>query len=171
MSYKVESEFIHNGLPCVVIFTDMGDRCGYVGVFENNLFYKIKYSDNVKNKKILNSLKKEKVGKRGIMSLMSWDGENVSPHILFDVHGSITYSGQSESYPIKTDGRVWWFGFDCAHSGDRKDRECFKDYFPDKFSTIDNIGLFEFESGVVRTKEYVTIECKRLADQLTQYNY
>lgn len=32
MNYKVESVFEYVGLKCVVIMTNMGHRCGYVGI-------------------------------------------------------------------------------------------------------------------------------------------
>lgn len=34
--YKIESLFYHKSLPCVVILTSMGHRCGYVGVPETH---------------------------------------------------------------------------------------------------------------------------------------
>lgn len=61
-----------------------------------------------------------------------------TPEHVFDVHGSLTYSGEAGKYPAEGEG--WWFGFDCAHSGD------------------------DFEFG--RPLEYVVDNCEKLARQL-----
>lgn len=45
MNYKVESEFEHEGLKCVVIFGRHGNRCGYVGVTKDHPEYGKDYSD------------------------------------------------------------------------------------------------------------------------------
>ena len=36
-----------------------------------------------------------------------------------DVHGGLTFAERSDDkYPVKTKENLWWFGYDCAHSGD-----------------------------------------------------
>lgn len=42
---KQETRFEYKGFPCVVLFMPMGYRCGYVGLPENNKYYKKKYDD------------------------------------------------------------------------------------------------------------------------------
>ena len=45
MSYIVESDFICEGLRCVVVFGDLGHRCGYVGVPKGNPLHGKDYFD------------------------------------------------------------------------------------------------------------------------------
>lgn len=49
-------------------------------------------------------------------------------------------------YPAK--GDEWWFGFDCAHTGDKTMHSFYSD-------------------GVKRTADYVIAECESLARQLS----
>ena len=37
--YLIEEQFMHQGYPCVIIFTTLGHRCGYVGVPRNHPAY------------------------------------------------------------------------------------------------------------------------------------
>lgn len=45
IDYVVEDVFEHKGLPCVVVFSQMGHRCGYVGVDNTSKFYHNDYQD------------------------------------------------------------------------------------------------------------------------------
>lgn len=46
MSYRVEIEFTHKGLKCVVVaIEDRGHRCGYVGVDNSHPYYGKDYTD------------------------------------------------------------------------------------------------------------------------------
>jgi hypothetical protein len=87
--------------------------------------------------------KEEPIGKRGIIPLFCADGDKAQPELVFNVHGSLTYSKLGNGYPTKSDG--WWFGFDCGHADD-KSRYC--------------------NWGIMRTEEYVVAECESLAEQL-----
>ena len=80
MSYKIEKDFMHNGYRCVVIMTDMGHRCGYVGVDNTHQFFGKDYSDTT-TKEMIDKIKD-----------------------LFDVHGGITYSGGEKDYPVESNG-------------------------------------------------------------------
>jgi len=107
------------------------------------------------------------IGKRSLISALCWDGKNVSPSILFDVHGGITYSGGTWKYPTRQIDPIWWFGFDCAHYGDGKDWEAIKKYFlPKEWRYLYEIEYAYFDHYSVKTKKYVEEECKFLADQL-----
>lgn len=77
-----------------------------------------------------------------------------SPDIVFDCHGGLTYSGGGDSYPAAGDG--WWFGFDCAHSGDGVIEP----------SEIDL--MYPRDGDEVRSLEYVEQECERLAAQIVE---
>ena len=103
------------------------------------------------------------IGKRGIIPLFCAglsDNEHVSADVYFNVHGGITYSGDSErGYPVKNDDNLWWFGYDCDHYNDAPD--------PSEMSDSRRASLYYFErNGIIRSLEYCIDECKSLADQL-----
>jgi len=124
MSYKVETDEVYGGLRIATILIDGRHRCGYVGIPESHPLFGIDYGQSIKGIS-RKELEKTEMGDRGIMPVFiaALDGESsVSPDLYFDVHGSITYAGQSEEYPVKTDGKTWWYGFDCAHLDDTNEK-------------------------------------------------
>lgn len=167
MSYKIESDFYASGLRCVVLAVDVGYRCGYVEVNKNHPLFKVGYSQKVE---VLDQLwekaKEGPIGKRGIIPIFleacSKDAVK-SPQIVFDVHGSLTYSGGGEDFAVKSGG--WWFGFDCAHAGDGKDVSIMSDEYKIFYEKYPNSF-----GDIVRTKEYVENECRKLAEQLASLN-
>jgi hypothetical protein len=66
--------------------------------------------------------------------------------IDIDVHGGITFSESGDKYPVENDG-LYWFGFDCAHSGDAT-------------------KYFRQPNDVMRSLDYCVGECESLARQL-----
>ena len=167
--YKVESEFEYKGYKCVVTFSDMGHRCGYVGIPEGHILYGKHYSDYLNIPK--SEIENEPIGKRGIISLVFSaldDNDNVKLELYFDVHGGITYSNKDDTYPIESD--LWWLGFDCAHYGDGKDMDLVEKYWGDDPHIQKRI---EFEKEYldyypVRSQQYVEDECRSLVDQIEQ---
>lgn len=153
MNYKIESDFIYNGMRCVVVFTRMGHRCGYVGITKEHWLYGVDCGQHIEFP-TKESIEHAPIG---IFSIVCWDGESVTPEIYFDVHGGITYVGSGD-YPVESD--LWWFGFDCAHVGDRPDYDKLREY------GLANEEEIMFRDGVIRSQEYVERECKNLADQL-----
>lgn len=164
----LEASFQHEGLDCAVVFTKMGHRCGYVGVKKTSPLFKVNYSDNLKKPELLEELKQTTFGKRGVMELFCWDGERTSPSILFDVHGSITYSDGLGCWPVTRGYPLWWFGFDCAHYGDAKDWNTVAKYWGEgeEIQKMYDIDMEFYTGGIIRTKEYVIQECKNLAEQI-----
>jgi hypothetical protein len=122
------------GLPCLIVRGPSGALCGYVGVDSAHPLYKVDYDDAY--------------SKAGI-----------------EAHGGLTFaSGCQDSAdpsqgichipePGKPDD-VWWFGFDCAHSGD----------LCPAFSRDRGFGLFHDEQ--YRDIAYVEREVAALAQQL-----
>ena len=160
MRYTVERDFEHAGLRCVVIMTEMGHRCGYVGVPEDHMLYGVDYNQ----KTVALSLAKiadQPIGKRGIIPLLCMDNTSkyISPDVYFNVHGGVTYAGggKGSKYPVESD--LWWFGYDCDHPGDGKDLSVVSDALREleiRFPTY----------GIIRSTEYCIDECKSLAEQL-----
>lgn len=170
--YIVEQEFEHAGYKCVVTFGDMGHRCGYVGIPKEHLLYGKNYSDYL-------DIKKEDIEDREVSGIIPLfcacldKDERVKIDVYFQCHGGITYSGGGEQseYPIKSD--LWWFGFDCAHAGDGKDLQYAYEKFP-QYREITKQRMecerkYHIDGEVVRSLEYVMDECKRLAEQLKEF--
>lgn len=179
MAYIVEREFEHAGYKCVVVFQEMGYRCGYVGVTKDSKLYGKSYMDKLDIK--MEEMYDKQIGKRGIIpwfcAFFDDKEERVRLDLYFDVHGSLTYSdgGKNSDYPIKSD--LWWFGFYCDHAGDRKDYEYTMKLFPDQEKRCKDLMRIEREcygepeerEDVIRSEEYVAEECKRLAEQIREY--
>jgi hypothetical protein len=175
--YKVESDFIYKGYRCVVIFGDMGHRCGYVGVEADNPLYGKDYTDYLDINK--SELDGEPIGKRGIIPILcaAFDAEfdedeRVRLDVYFNVHGGLTYAGDRADYPVESN--LWWLGFDCGHYNDGCDLDLVESYWGDnpqiqrRLRTCRDLGWDDCE---VRTQEYVENECKSLVDQIIELTH
>lgn len=170
--YIIEREFEYAGYKCVVTFGNMGHRCGYVGIPGTHPLYGDDYGNYL-------DIKKSDIGDRevsGIFPLLGAcldDDERIKIEAYFQCHGGITYSGggKHSDYPIESD--LWWFGFDCAHAGDRKDLQLAYEKFPSMKESLkcqmEIENMYPIEDGVLRTEEYVADECKKLAEQLKEF--
>ncbi len=151
--YEVERDWTTAAnLRAVVVMGHIGHRCGYVGVPADHPLYGVKYSDS--SDAVLPLGKGELIGGRGAIPMLcaALSGKHQSLDIVFDVHGSLTYSGGNEDdYPVPSD--LWWFGFDCGHFGDAAAPG----------SRMANYGSNE---GVHRTLEYCVDQCELLAAQM-----
>ena len=88
-----------------------------------------------------------------------------TPESMFSVHGGLTYSDEcNEKICHKTDNgdHVWWFGFDCAHSGDKSMFTKVHEAMNLKFSNL-------HKNDVYRDINYVMSECRSLAKQIHEY--
>ena len=142
MSFNTEKEWeTKAGFLAVAVRTDMGHLCGYVGVPRSHPLYGKNYSANLK---CLDALYKKAmtgpIGKRGALSVMCAVSGRKSMDIVFNVHGSVTFSGNGKGlYPVACKPMLWWIGFDCAHCDD---------------------------NPIVCNLAFVTKECESLADQI-----
>ena len=132
------------GLPCLIVRGPAGALCGYVGVAEGHRFFAKEYSSCIKDPPCEESCYEH------------------SPGAALDVHGGITFSDfcaedrEQGICHIPAEGepaRVYWFGFDCAHSGDVSPK------YDGKYGRI-----AEFES--YKPLQYVKNQCAELARQL-----
>ena len=170
--YKVENDFTYKGYRCVVIFTEMGYRCGYVGVPLGHPLYKKEFCDHLDIPK--SELDDEELGKRGVLSLFSAvcdDDDRIKMDLYFNVHGSLTYSGDNDgTYPVESN--LWWLGFDCGHYGDGTDLDLVEKYWGDDPKIQHRIELEKEyptrEGYPIRSKEYVEQECMSLVDQIIE---
>lgn len=90
--------------------------CGYVRIPEGHPLHGVSYNEPLpaalqeKGKEVLEG----PIGKRGPIDVFCMAGRG-SLHAgdLFDVHGSVTYSGERE-------GAGFWYGFDLGHLDDHE---------------------------------------------------
>lgn len=159
--FIIEKDWItESGLRAVAVIVRNSHRCGYVGVGGGHPLYGVGYDDPCE---LLSPLPlEEPLGKRSSLTVFFYNPEeSPSPMVFFDVHGSLTYSGnRTGKYPVPSD--LWWFGFDCAHAGDA--------YLPEYYEELNRLGgsyvFAPHESEVVRSLDYVEEECESLAEQL-----
>lgn len=169
MAFTIEKEELRNGYKLVVIFTSMGHRCGYVGVPKSHILYGHDYSAIIplalkeKQEEVLAGT----IGKRGPMAILaSACTKEQKIDLLFDVHGSLTYSG-GRDYPVQNQSGTWWFfGFDCGHYGDRADEEAAEQY-----GYENSMHTMIFNDGEVRTLDYTWTECESLYRQLKELEH
>ena len=170
--YIIEREFEHAGYKCVVTFGVAGHRCGYVGVPKEHHLYGEDYNSHL-------DIKKKGIGDRKISGVFPLLGacldedERIRIEAYFQCHGGITFAngGENSHYPIDSD--LWWFGFDCGHAGDKPDLEYAIEKFPnyaEQLQVRKRIeDMYPIEGDVIRTEEYVADECKKLAEQLKEF--
>ncbi len=99
----------------------------------------------------------------GVDNAHPWHGKGYDdlPHYGPAVHGGVTYAAACEAGPpeqtichIPEPGQpdgLWWFGFDCAHSGDLSPGMS---------------ACYSFIGGHYRDFNYVQAECARMARQI-----
>ncbi len=135
---KVQWQDTASGLPCIAVrHSRSGHWCGYVGVAEGHPAFQ-----------------------------KSYDDADVR------VHGGLTYADFCRPHddeegkgichiaaPGEPD-RVWWLGFDCAHSGDHSPEDAVRARDrQESYWRLDHGSQY-------RTLAYVQAECKHLAAQL-----
>jgi hypothetical protein len=148
------------GLRAVVLMTDLGHRCGYVGIGTDHPLFAVHYSEQHPSLKLNPERSTEKMSPMQLLLGACKGVENLNtPEYVFEVHGGITYSAYGDGqYPVESN--LWWFGYDCGHAGD----------LPAPDSELGRIyAKSDMErDGVHRTLEYCVAECESLALQLTK---
>lgn len=123
---KIQWEDPATKLPCLIKRNDSGALCGYVGVPPNHPYWHDSYDMDLG------------LGAHGGLTFADFCSGD-------EEHGICHVPAEGEPK------NVWWFGFDCAHSGD---------YMPS-----DKYGL-NYGDSTYRDLAYVQQECTQLAAQL-----
>lgn len=163
MSYQVERDWTTQaGFRAVVTMGDMGYRCGYVGLPKGHPLYGMEYSEPSPALTVPSD--DEPVGKRGAITLLCATPEHMtSPEMVFDVHGSLTFSGNGcGQYPVPSD--LWWFGYDCGHAGDGRSLA----YLQEMRERYPDGPIMWIDDGEFRSLEYCIEECESLAQQIAE---
>lgn len=170
--YKIEKDFEYKNYRCVVIFGDMGHRCGYVGIKPGHPLYKKELTDYLDIPK--SELDGKEIGNRSIIPIFFAafdDDDRIRMDVYFNVHGGLTYSSNNNgTYPVESN--LWWLGFDCGHYGDGKDLDLVEKYWGDdpRIQTMLRIekSYPYTDDEPVRSMDYVTNECKALVNQIIE---
>lgn len=123
----VEKQWTAHGLECAVLridarWTDAGfHRTGYCRISDDHPWFGLNYSDEVPGSPAdLDDRSMDDAGMAGMVAAVCGTGEQyactVEGHIA--VHGGLTFAAETPSDDLP---KGWWFGFDCAHSGDTPD--------------------------------------------------
>jgi hypothetical protein len=135
-------EWEHLGFPCLAVRNESGCWCGYVAVPPTHPLHGKDYDD-----------------------------------VDVGVHGGLTYANKCQGHicyvpkPGEPDD-VWWFGFDCAHSGDFRPEyhSRFIHYgYPFSSELYDHARAIKANTWTVdvyRTLEYVREQTETLVQQL-----
>ena len=144
-----EKKWSHSGLDCKVTrHPSAGHLCGYVRIPKEHPLFDINYSSALPLllQSKLKEVMEKPIGKRGAIDVVCFNPDAPTVGIIFDVHGSITWSGNIKG----EDG--FWYGFDCSHCDD---------FVPYLSGTPMN-------GSVYRDMEYVTRETESLAEQISE---
>lgn len=123
------------GRPCLIVRNRLGGLCGYVAVDPGHPLHGADYEQ---------------------------------PDV--DVHGGLTYANACEETDTEAEGichvpsagaptDVWWFGFDCVHSGDLAPGMA-------AISRHSGLGVGIYRNDTYRDVPYVVREVEGLAQQL-----
>lgn len=155
-------DFVADGLRCVMRRGPVGAWCGYVGVPASHPWHSKHYKETIKpTKDMLGPRDPLDYGPIDLLCAV-FSGQDISEALpiglALRVHGGLTYAQDQEPFG-KPDG-LWWFGFDCAHSGDLiPSFEEGRQY---------SAAMRALPNEVYRDQQYVVSECQSLAAQLAR---
>lgn len=134
---KVESNKTHKGLKYLVVFSDMGHRCGYVEMPD----FMLPASD--------------------------WTYDKVHDLIKENPpHGGVTYLDKL-SHILGECNTETYIGFDSAHYGDAIDCDCIIEYFGEVNKVAElRLLKMHIPGTTIKVKEYMADECISLIDNL-----
>lgn len=138
-------------------------RCEYVGIPQSHSLHEKEYNKHCEDLVfVFEEIKNLSLGKRSSIAVFAFKNNHVSPEIIFNIHGGITYSSNgSKDYSIKQKN-TWWFEYDCNHTEDAKDLNVIKNKELKKIYARFN------KNGEIRTLDYCIEECNSLARQLKE---
>jgi hypothetical protein len=137
---KVQWVDAATNLDCLIVRNRLGTLCGYVGVMPGHPWHGESYE--------------------GLVREPDEDEWDAQIDTIIEVHGGLTYASSCNEDAAESEGichvplpgraaNVWWFGFDCGHSGD----------------VIPGMRI-DWPGGSYKTVAYVRRECESLARQL-----
>lgn len=152
--------FKHQGMFCLMQRNYSGCWCGYAAIEPSHPLYGKHYHDKVLVPDINNIKYNGNV--IGLFTLRSEAELGILPiDMAIEVHCGLTFAKpHAPGIYNKELGDLWWFGFDCSHSGDLHPYKCI---FGDPHLDREN------EQDVYRDYEFTHAQVIRLADQLAAF--
>lgn len=156
--------FRHAGLICVVQRVDwLGILCGYVAVRKGHPLYGKEYSESI----IVEDMDEIEFNGNYVDLFFAAHDEMTALNAVrlstfFQVHYGINYSDNHLHGVPGEIGELWWFGFDCGHSGD------ITPFQYDFQRRLTDTGLFNDDQ--YRDFDYVMEQTKGLAEQLIKFS-
>lgn len=149
--YIIEREFEYLGYKCIILLRSTGFRYGYVGIPKEHPLYGKKSSD-----------------------YYSYNGKDMRITSFIKPHNYGVENSNDKKFDYLSND-LWWFSFKCDHLGDNRDISSVKKKFKNGESELCKYILFcDFRGGMPGgmfcTEEYVTNECKCLAEQLKSFD-
>ncbi|WP_064830964.1 hypothetical protein [Rhizobium phaseoli] len=145
-----QKSFIHAGLRCELRRGPVGAWCGYVGVDEAHPWFGKHYDAVVDGVPPENAT----IAELGVMSAL-FSGQDIDDVnrrapicLLVPCHEGLTYANKGSH--IEPDSKLWWFGFDCSHSGDLSPK-----------------SIISFDDDVYRDIEYATAATRKAAEAIS----
>lgn len=146
----------------------VGHWCGYVGIGRDHSLHGVGYSDPTEmlrgrlemlRGRLERTMKSEMPAEedRGMVLMIGeiFGKLEPEPQNVFRVHGGITYA--EDHLPQAEPDGLWWYGFDCAHSGD---------LCPDMQEKYPE--LYSDDTSIYRDAAYAIAQCARLSAQLKE---
>lgn len=145
--YLIERDFEYLGYRCLVLLRSTGFRYGYVGIPKEHPLYGKKSSD-----------------------YYQYDGKDMRINSFIKPHNCGVETSNNRNFEYLSND-LWWFSFRCDHLGDRQDTSSVQKKIKNGEEELCKYVLYCYSRGSIPggmfcTEEYVTNECKQLADQL-----
>jgi len=156
-------EFASGGLDCVMVRGPLDAWCGYFGVTREHPWYGKDYNAEVDGDVDMNTCI-EDIGILNAFAMMRNRRKKGKAEIasLIPCHGGLTWSGPSH-YIADSNEDIWWFGFDCGHSGDKIPGRRSQGRVFDINSAMFALGFPENGGGKYRDAGYVMESLKKAA--------
>lgn len=150
-------DFEAEGFKCAMRRGPLGSWCGYVGIPKTHPWHGKAYSDKIKpTKDMLGPRTAQDHGPIDVFCML-FSGvdpaEALNITLAMRIHGGLTYA--SDRVPCGEPDGLWWFGFDCAHSGDL-------------IPSFAEQRALHHGNDIYRDQSYVIAECQSLAAQLAR---
>ncbi len=147
--YIIERDFEYLGYNCIVLLRSTGFRYGYVGIQKEHPLYN-----------------------KSPFDYCLYNGKRMQIIRCIRPRGYGVENNNKEFDYLSND--LWWFGFSCDHLGDNQDIESVEKKFVNGEKELCKYVLCCYSrgsmpGGMFCTEEYVTNECKRLAEQLKSF--
>lgn len=172
----LEKDYYKNGYHCIIVFTHLGVRNGYIGIPKSNKMYGLKYDEETPLLQLNESIKFNNnfMGLFSYLCCKNTEDKSIPPSLYFSAHCGLNYSDflqRNGDYNENKD--LWYFGFDCGHCGDKPDyKRAYELGLIDKSNLECELKIqskYLPDDRVHRSLEYVENCLNKLADEFKEF--